>query len=145
MRYSNEPNYQEAIASSLSGLEELYLEKHNQSDILEKTLAGIIKNKKDSVINPIYVNVSVKEDGRTNGLKLFRSICAACHGPSGDGIAELAPPLRESEYVTGSLQNAYVHDKKGISAKEIKALRNAPPKNGYPYTEQQLLEMDFEN
>ena len=43
------------------------------------------------------------------------------------------------------LQNAYVHDKKGISAEEIKALRNAPPKNGYPYTEQQLLEMDFEN
>lgn len=194
MRYPNEPNYQEAIASSLSGLEELYLEKHNNSDILEETLTGISKNKKDSVINPIYVNVSVKEDGRTNGLKLFRSICAACHGPSGDGIAELAPPLRESEYVTGSihrlatiilhglqgpvhvngklyelngtmpglannkslsdqdivdiirfLQNAYVHDKKGISTKEIKALRNAPPKNGYPYTEQQLLEMDFEN
>jgi len=193
-RYPNEPNYQEAIASSLSGLEELYSEKYNNSDILEETLAGISKNKKDSVINPIYVNVSVKEDGRTNGLKLFRSICATCHGPSGDGIAELAPPLRESEYVTGSihrlatiilhglqgpvhvngklyelngtmpglannkslsdqdivdiirfLQNAYVHDKKGISAKEIKALRNAPPKNSYPYTEQQLLEMDFEN
>ncbi|MEQ6120621.1 PVC-type heme-binding CxxCH protein [Reichenbachiella sp. MALMAid0571] len=194
MRYTDEPNYQEAIASSLSGLEESYLETYGKPKLLKETLAGIIQNKKDSVINPIYINVSVKEDARTNGLKLFRSICAACHGPSGDGITELAPPLRESEYVTGSikrlasivlhglqgpvhvngklyelngtmpglannkslsdqdivdiirfLQNAYVHDKKSISTKEIKALRSKPPKNGKPYTEKELLEMNFEN
>jgi mono/diheme cytochrome c family protein len=43
-------------------------------------------------------------DTRTKGLKLFRSICATCHGADGKGIQDLAPPLKGSEYIDGSMR-----------------------------------------
>ncbi|MFT4566709.1 MAG: mono/diheme cytochrome c family protein, partial [Saprospiraceae bacterium] len=42
-------------------------------------------------------------DTRTNGLMIYRKICGACHGPGGNGITDLAPPLKNSEYINGSL------------------------------------------
>ena len=43
-------------------------------------------------------------DNRTKGLQLFRSICATCHGADGKGIQDLAPPLKGSEYIDGSMK-----------------------------------------
>lgn len=192
LRYPDKNNYQEAINSSLDGLEEEFMKRLDLNELLSKILTKTIQNRGDSELNPIFINISVKEDKRTNGLNLFRRICAACHGPSGDGIQDLAPPLRGSEYVNGSinrlasiilhgmqgplhvsgklyelngampglannnsltdqdivdiihfLQNAYVHDKKRISAKEIKNLREIKPKNDGLFTEEELLEMNF--
>jgi mono/diheme cytochrome c family protein len=34
---------------------------------------------------------------------LFLKTCAGCHGADGEGIEHVGPPLRESEYVHGSL------------------------------------------
>lgn len=36
------------------------------------------------------------------GATLFRATCAPCHGPDGNGVKSLAPPLNHSEWVTGS-------------------------------------------
>src|SRR5690606_8314063 len=36
------------------------------------------------------------------GAAVFRTACAACHGPDGNGVKSLAPPLNHSEWVTGS-------------------------------------------
>ena len=103
-RYPDESIYQEAVVNSLSGREQDFVNNSNPSNnFLTESINAALSNKENEKLNPIYVNVSVKEDNRTNGLKLFRSICAACHGPSGDGIDGLAPPLRESEYVSGSV------------------------------------------
>ncbi len=44
----------------------------------------------------------IGQDGLTKGLTLFRTHCASCHGFDGQGMAELAPPLLNSEYVSGS-------------------------------------------
>jgi mono/diheme cytochrome c family protein len=52
--------------------------------------------------NWIYELASLPEDDRTRGLRFYKNICGACHGPGGDGIEGLAPPLRNSEYITAS-------------------------------------------
>jgi mono/diheme cytochrome c family protein/glucose/arabinose dehydrogenase len=36
-----------------------------------------------------------------SGARTYGLVCAACHQPSGNGMAGLAPPLRDSEWVTG--------------------------------------------
>ncbi|SKB66703.1 DUF7133 domain-containing protein [Daejeonella lutea] len=35
------------------------------------------------------------------GATIFKSFCQTCHGPDGNGVASLAPPLNNSEWVTG--------------------------------------------
>jgi mono/diheme cytochrome c family protein len=35
------------------------------------------------------------------GLALYRSVCQTCHGPEGNGITGLAPPLNGSDWVKG--------------------------------------------
>jgi mono/diheme cytochrome c family protein len=107
--YSDKAIYQEAIVSSLKGLEENFLvlinkpnvnkNSHKQLDIL---LNQTIKNKQEGKMNSIFVQVSVPIDARTNGLVIFRRTCATCHGIDGDGIENLAPPLKGSEYVEGA-------------------------------------------
>jgi mono/diheme cytochrome c family protein len=126
-------------------------------------------------------------------LKLFRTICASCHGADGKGITDLAPPLKGSEYIDGSMhrlasiilhglsgpihvngklyqlnndmpglvsntsisdqdiadiirftQNAFAKEGKGISADEIKKLRDKKPAGGGLFNEKQLLENAFE-
>ncbi|MCP9767842.1 dehydrogenase [Lacihabitans sp. LS3-19] len=121
LKYKNEPAFEktfvklaekykenkvinEVITSSLGGIEEDYLPKMSFSKNLEGNLNLAVKNRKANEPNPIFVNTSVKEDSRTNGLKLFRSICGACHGADGSGIEDLAPPLKDSEYIDGSIK-----------------------------------------
>ncbi|MCW3464697.1 DUF7133 domain-containing protein [Chitinophaga nivalis] len=36
------------------------------------------------------------------GYHLFQTVCQTCHGKQGNGMAALAPPLNESEWVTGN-------------------------------------------
>ena len=52
--------------------------------------------------NWIFEKVSLEEDDRTRGMRFYKTICAACHGGGGTGIEGLAPPLLDSEYLTGS-------------------------------------------
>jgi mono/diheme cytochrome c family protein len=42
------------------------------------------------------------------GASIFKSFCQTCHGPGGNGVSSLAPPLNNSEWVVG--------DKKKLSA-----------------------------
>jgi len=99
--------YQEAIVSSLKGWENDFQKIANKaapkkSTIIDTLLAETIKNKREEKMNPIYVEVKTPPDARTNGLAIFRSTCATCHGVDGDGIEHVAPPLKGSEYVEGS-------------------------------------------
>lgn len=36
------------------------------------------------------------------GYKIFNTVCQTCHGKSGEGIAAMAPPLNESNWVNGN-------------------------------------------
>lgn len=102
-KYAKNKVFQEAIISSLEGKEALYLKTMNPSDLLKSNLALAINNHEKKELNAIYVTETNKVDNRTKGLQLFRTICATCHSPDGKGIADLAPPLKGSEYIDGSI------------------------------------------
>jgi mono/diheme cytochrome c family protein len=101
--YADKAIYQEAIVSSLKGLEEKFQAFISKSSYepLDSLLATTIKNKQEGKMNSIYVTDTAPVDSRTNGLAIFRSTCATCHGIDGEGIENLAPPLTGSEYVAG--------------------------------------------
>lgn len=102
-RYPTNPRYQEAIVSSLYGTEASFISQSEIGSILHDNLLTAISNLKAKKVNPVFERVSVNQDTRTNGLILYRKICGTCHGPAGNGIADLAPPLKNSEYINGSL------------------------------------------
>jgi mono/diheme cytochrome c family protein len=107
--YPNSAIYNEAIVNSLKGSEEIFQQfifKNNQNKnsdlLLDSLLTATIKNKQDKKMNPIYMQQKISVDARTNGLIIFRSTCATCHGVDGDGLENIAPPLKGSQYVEGS-------------------------------------------
>ena len=192
-KYANQRIFQEAITSSLGGKEAQYLNTMNPNDVLKSNLTLALKNRKSNELNSIFVREKNVVDNRTKGLQLFRTICAACHGADGKGIQDLAPPLKGSEYIDGSIhrlaaiilhglsgpihvsgklyqlnndmpglinnnslsdqdiadiikytQNAFAKEGKGISADEVKKLRDKKPESGGLFNEKQLLENAFE-
>ncbi|WP_143092921.1 c-type cytochrome, partial [Arsenicibacter rosenii] len=103
-KYATQRVVQEAVTSALGGREEQYLASMNPSDLLKNNLNTTIGKRQRKEMNPIYVVETNEVDNRTRGLKLFRSICATCHGADGKGIQDLAPPLKGSEYIDGSMK-----------------------------------------
>jgi len=61
---------------------------------LETTLTNIENNKSNANINSLRKKYP-------RGVSLFRRTCQPCHGEDGNGIKSLAPPLNNSEWVTG--------------------------------------------
>lgn len=106
--YAGKAIYQEAIVSSLNGFEEDFKNLANKisdnkttDSSLQKILAQTLSNKQDGKMNSIFLKESRQTDTRTNGLVIFQTTCATCHGIDGEGIENLAPPLNGSEYVEG--------------------------------------------
>jgi len=107
--YPDKAIYQEAVVSGLNGFEEklqMLLNKPAQrkdsNELIDTLLNNTIKNRKEGKMNSIYLQERVPTDARTNGLIIFRNTCATCHGVDGDGIENIAPPLKGSQYVEGS-------------------------------------------
>lgn len=102
-KYDNQKVIQDAITSSLDTKEEVYLKTMNPSNVLKANLELALNNRQKKEINSIFVKEKNLVDNRTKGLQLFRTICSACHGADGKGIENLAPPLKGSEYIDGSM------------------------------------------
>lgn len=96
-----DPIYQEAALGSLAGQEIKILESNPDTELTGMLLQAEV-NRAANAKNWIYELASLPEDDRTRGLRFYKNICGACHGPGGDGIEGLAPPLRNSEYITAS-------------------------------------------
>jgi mono/diheme cytochrome c family protein len=192
-KYTTQRVFQEAIVSSLEGKEEKYLITMHPNEMLKNILVTTIDNHKKKALNSIFVKEVNVVDNRTKGLKLYRSICATCHGADGKGIQDLAPPLKGSEYINGSMkrlasiilygisgpmhvdgklyqlnnempalvnnkdisdqdivdiirftQNAFAKQGKGISAGDVKKLRDKKPSGSGIFDEKQLMANDFE-
>src|SRR5690606_13678276 len=108
-KYGGRQIFTDAILSGMEGSEETLLEYLEQN--LEKRENGLIaglndilQRKSEERPNNIFVVQTLKEDSRTTGSKLFRQICAACHGPSGEGTEGLAPPLVHSKYMSRPME-----------------------------------------
>lgn len=113
-KYDDNKLFAEALTSSLDGQEDRFL-RFSGNKNLESNLKTALKNRENEEQNNIYVNVGVRKDARTNGLNLYRSICGACHGADGSGIEDLAPPLKNSEYINGSVKRIAAIILHGIS------------------------------
>ncbi len=105
-RYPGNKLVAESITSGIEGHENVLLDHLDKGDTvglsdLINNLRLSLSNTAASKLNPIYTIEGVYEDDRTRGLKLYRKICANCHGIDGAGISNLAPPLSPSAYVKG--------------------------------------------
>ncbi len=102
------PILKEAILSGLSDREKSFLafvqKTASETDLMRAELEEVIVNAAEDNKNQIFTSVSRAQDNRTVGAKLFRQICAACHGINGKGIEGLAPPLEHSEYVSEPIE-----------------------------------------
>jgi mono/diheme cytochrome c family protein len=114
-KHATQRLFQEAIVSSLEGKEAKSLTTMNPSEGLKKTLKTALDNHQKKELNSIFVKQTNALDTRTNGLQLYRTICAACHGADGKGIEDLAPPLKGSEYIDGSMKRLAAIILHGIS------------------------------
>lgn len=62
------------------------------------------------------------------GKALFQQVCAGCHGLDGAGLKPLAPPLKASEWVSGSPQRLTAILLKGLAGPiDVNGQRYAPP------------------
>lgn len=98
--------YQEALISSLGGFENAYLDfikrKEGQSEVFKEVVNIALANKVKKKKNAIYTRKKTGTDSRTSGYRIYRNLCATCHGVDGEGVESLAPPLVKSEYISGS-------------------------------------------
>ncbi|RYE39868.1 MAG: c-type cytochrome, partial [Sphingobacteriales bacterium] len=93
----------DAVISNLEFREELFEQKvstlvpdtnqriHKQFRKVLNSIRSAQKNKDPEMVARLY----------PKGLKVFQSTCQTCHGPDGNGIKSLAPPLNKSEWVNG--------------------------------------------
>ena len=102
-KYANNAYVSDAIISNLQNKEDAFykealtinpdtsltLNKH-----LSKVISDIAKAKSSS-------NIKALAKLYPKGAAIFQSLCQTCHGPSGNGITALAPPLNGSNWVQG--------------------------------------------
>jgi len=102
IRYPNDLLISEALVSGISDNEKVYLEAVHTSDtILTKLLTTTIENRKNNELQIPQIMTATFDDDRTNGLKIFKVYCAACHGLDGRGQKEVAPSLVASNFLKG--------------------------------------------
>lgn len=66
----------------------------------------VISNRKANNLNQEMLPATDQPygDKRQKGLELYRMLCSVCHGEDGNGIENLAPPLKGSDYISGDLR-----------------------------------------
>src|SRR5690606_21522740 len=89
---TNKYNEEEAFLTSLSGV----LNMRNTS--LAKQATSLVDRIRDVKENTHDIEFRRKY---ARGIGVFRSTCQSCHGEDGQGLEFLAPPLANSEWVTG--------------------------------------------
>lgn len=107
-RYPRDTFFQEAMVSGLSGLEATFLNflirntHANQAVFLKKTLYATAENRRQNRPASWTEVPKPVQDTPTRGLHLYNTHCSPCHGASGQGTPNLAPPLAGSEFVHGN-------------------------------------------
>jgi mono/diheme cytochrome c family protein len=102
-RYANDPYVADAIVSYMAGREaelqqQLKAWNPDTTLVLAKHLKIVLKDIENH--RKASMNESLQKT-YPRGALLFKTVCQTCHGADGDGIQSLAPPLNQSEIVTG--------------------------------------------
>lgn len=104
MQYMNDPIFCEALISKMESGYSDYLsliQQEEQTTLLTDMLNACIVNKTQSKDFLPKLRTVPFDDDRTNGLHMFKSYCAACHGIDGLGQKLMAPSLAESIILKG--------------------------------------------
>jgi nitrite reductase (NO-forming) len=82
---------------------------------------------------PVVAAASTKAERVARGQRIFTSICAACHQPTGLGIENVFPPLAGSDFLNADKQRAIgivLHGLSGPVTVKGKAFNSAMPALG---------------
>ncbi|HRP56566.1 c-type cytochrome [Agriterribacter sp.] len=123
-----------AIISNLENREKDFYKR--LTAFVPDTNLAIIKQFKKTIYN--MSNRQIKKDTSLfrkqfpAGMNLFASTCQTCHGEDGNGIPALAPPLNNSEWVTGDRDKLIAIALYGLTGpvKVNKKLYRSPEING---------------
>ncbi|WP_221391743.1 c-type cytochrome [Dyadobacter sp. NIV53] len=104
VKYPQNKYVSDAVISNLQDSEvkfekELSASLSDKNLVFNKQLQKAITNAKNALANR---NPDVLKKQFPKGEALFTSICQTCHGPDGNGVKSLGPPLNQSEWVTGN-------------------------------------------
>ena len=86
---------------------------HRENALLKQVIAGnpdttlVLRRQLESVLKNMEGKATVKKMAELRkslprGYRIFNTVCQTCHGKSGEGVASLAPPLNESNWVQGN-------------------------------------------
>jgi glucose/arabinose dehydrogenase/mono/diheme cytochrome c family protein len=67
--------------------------------VLRRQLEAVMKNMDNKAFAK---KMDELKKSLPRGYKIFNTVCQTCHGKSGEGIASMAPPLNESNWVNGN-------------------------------------------
>jgi mono/diheme cytochrome c family protein/glucose/arabinose dehydrogenase len=104
--FPNSPFVAAAVISSLKNQEEKFLKQVSilirDKSVIREQLTTVIEDINSAKLNRNTANLAREFP---KGTALYNSSCQTCHGADGNGITSLAPPLNQSEWVTGSKEN----------------------------------------
>ena len=98
------PLFAEALISGLDTsvlTQRLTTIKKFSTDTIYSILKSTITNRAKHDWKGPKLQTQVYKDDRTAGLELYDHYCSSCHGLDGLGRGNLAPPLMNSEYISG--------------------------------------------
>ncbi len=132
--FPRNPFVSDAIINNLENREKAFYGR--LTALLPDTSLTIIKQFKKTIYHisnrQIRKDTSLFRKQFPAGMNLFASTCQTCHGEDGNGIAALAPPLNNSEWVTGDRDKLIAIVLYGLTGpvKVNKKLYKSPEING---------------
>ncbi|MGN6495103.1 MAG: DUF7133 domain-containing protein [Agriterribacter sp.] len=134
-QFPDNPFVADAIISNLENKEEVFYKERIEKNISDTSLAIHKRFKKiikDIENNKVAANSKQLKAQFPQGAQLFQTVCQTCHGADGNGITSLAPPLNNSEWVTGDKNKLIAIVLFGLSGpvKVHNKLYKAPEING---------------
>jgi mono/diheme cytochrome c family protein len=93
----------DALISGLAGKESSFLKENafinaDTGLAINKELRKVLEDMRNSMISE---NAKLVAKKFPSGAAIFKTICKTCHGNDGNGVQSLAPPLNNSEWVSG--------------------------------------------
>lgn len=98
-RYVSAALVNNAVDMEAALLKEVIAWNPDTTLVLRRQLEAVVKN----ADNKAFAK-KMEELRKTlpRGYKIFNTVCQTCHGKNGEGIASMAPPLNESNWVNGN-------------------------------------------
>lgn len=117
LQYKNNPYVLGAVLSNFSDTDTRF---YNKVLAQANDTASLLHKRFTSVIFNIHKDEASKNEAQLKlkfpaGSVIYSTVCQNCHGSNGEGVALLAPPLNNSDWVTGSIDKLTAIVLKGLT------------------------------